>query len=105
MSVSGNLKTMDLAELLQWVALGRKTGSLAFVQNKTKNYIYFQNGRIISSRSNEPMRQLGHYLLFQGKITETQLKRALEIQQQSRMVLGKILIQEGLSHKKMWRKR
>jgi len=95
MSVSGNLKTMDLAELLQWVALGRKTGSLAFVRNKTKNYIYFQNGQIISSRSNEPMRQLGHFLVFQGKITETQLKRALEIQQQTRVVLGKILIQEG----------
>jgi tetratricopeptide (TPR) repeat protein len=95
MSLSGNLKTMDLAELLQWVTIGRKTGSLTFVQNKTKNHIYFKNGHIISSRSNEPTKQLGHFLLFQGKITELQLKRALEIQQQTRAVLGKILIQEG----------
>ncbi len=95
MSLSGNLKTMDLAELLQWVALGRKTGSMAFVRNKAKNYIYFKNGQIISSRSNEPTKQLGHFLLFQGKITEARLKRALEIQQQNRVILGKILIQEG----------
>ncbi len=95
MSLSGNLKTMDLAELLQWVNLGRKTGSLTFVRNQTKNYIFFKDGRIISSKSNEPTKQLGHYLLFQGKINEAQLKRALEIQQQSRIHLGKILVQEG----------
>ncbi len=95
MSLSGNLKTMDLAELLQWVTLGRKTGSLAFIRNKIKNYIYFRNGLIISSRSTEPTKQLGHFLLFRGKITEWQLKRALEIQQQTRQILGKILVQEG----------
>src|SRR5512144_2224856 len=85
MSLSGNLRTMDLAELLQWVALGRKTGSLTFARNKIKIFIFFRDGQIISSRSNEPTRQLGHYLLFQGKITETQLKRALELQLQNRL--------------------
>jgi hypothetical protein len=96
MSVSGNLKTMDLAELLQWVALGRKTGALAFARNKARNYIFFKDGQIVSSRSNEPNKQLGHFLLFQGKITETQLRRALEVQAQSRLLLGKILVQERL---------
>jgi tetratricopeptide (TPR) repeat protein len=96
MSLSGNLKTMDLAELLQWVTLGRKTGSLTFVRNKTKNSIFFKDGKIISSKSNEPTRQLGHYLLFHGKINEAQLKRALEFQLQTRLALGKILVQEGL---------
>ena len=96
MSLSGNLKTMDLAELLQWVALGRKTGSLAFIRNKSKNYIYFKAGHIISSRSNEPTKQLGHFLLFQGKISEAQLKRALEIHQQTRSSFGKVLVQEGM---------
>ncbi len=95
MSLSGNLNTMELAELLQWVTLGRKTGSLTFIRNKTKNYIFFRNGQIISSRSNEPTKQLGHFLLFQGKITEVQLKRALEIQHQTRAILGKVLVQEG----------
>jgi len=96
MSLSGNLKTMDLAELLQWVALGRKTGSLTFIRNKSKNYIYFKSGQIISSKSNEPTKQLGHFLLFQGQITEVQLKRALEIQQQTRKTLGNVLAQERM---------
>lgn len=87
---------MDLAELLQWVTLGRKTGSLAFVKEKTKVYIYLQEGKIISSKSNDPTRQLGQFLLFQGKLTEAQLKHAFEIHQQSRTLLGKILVQEKL---------
>lgn len=99
MSLSGNLKTMDLAEVLQWVTLGRKTGTLTFIRDKTKNHIFFKQGKIISSRSNEPTKQLGHFLLFQGKITEAQLKRALEIQLQTRVHLGKILVQEGYATK------
>jgi hypothetical protein len=96
MSLSGRLKTMDLAELLQWVTLGRKTGSLAFVKEKTKVYIYLEEGKIISSKSNDPAMQLGQFLLFQGKLTEAQLKCAFEIHQQSRTLLGKVLVQEGL---------
>jgi hypothetical protein len=86
---------MDLSELLQWVTLGRKTGSLAFIQNKVKNYVYFKDGGIVSSRSNEPTKQLGHFLLFKGKISEEQLKRGLELQQRHHQHLGKILVQEG----------
>jgi hypothetical protein len=95
MSLSGNLKTMELAELLQWITLGRKTGSLAFIQNKVKNYIYFRDGGIVSSRSNEPTKQLGHFLLFQGKISEEQLRQGLELQQRHHQHLGKILVQQG----------
>jgi tetratricopeptide (TPR) repeat protein len=99
MSLSGRLKTMDLPEVLQWVTIGRKTGSLAFVRDKTKVNIYLQDGKIISSRSNDPTKQLGQFLLFQGKLSESQLKRAFEIHLQSRVMLGKILVQENMVSK------
>jgi len=96
MSLSGRLDTMDLPEVLQWVTIGRKTGSLAFVKDKTKIQIFMKDGKIISSRSNDPTKQLGQFLLFQGKITEPQLKRAFEIHLQTRVNLGKILVQENM---------
>jgi len=99
MSLSGRLETMDLPEVLQWVTIGRKTGSLAFVKDKTKIHLFLQEGKIISSRSNDPTKQLGQFLLFQGKITEPQLKRAFEIHLQTRGVLGKILVQENMVSK------
>lgn len=96
MSLSGRLNTMDLPEVLQWVTIGRKTGSLSFVKDKTKVHLFLKDGRIISSSSNDPTKQLGQFLLFQGKLTEAQLKRAFEIHLQTRGILGKILVQEGL---------
>jgi hypothetical protein len=39
---------------------------------------------------------LGHFLLFQGKITEAQLRRALEAQAKNRLLLGKVLVQERI---------
>jgi tetratricopeptide (TPR) repeat protein len=95
MSLSGRLNTMDLPEVLQWLAIGRKTGTLAFVKDKIKVHIFLKAGQIISSRSNDPTKQLGQFLLFQGKITEPQLKRAFELHLQSRVMLGKILVQEN----------
>jgi hypothetical protein len=96
MSLSGRLNTMDLPEVLQWVTIGRKTGSLSFVKDKTKVHIFLKEGKIISSSSNDPTKQLGQFLLFQGKVTEPQLKRAFEIHLQSRVMLGRILVQENL---------
>jgi tetratricopeptide (TPR) repeat protein len=96
MSLSGRLETMDLPEVLQWVNIGRKTGSLSFVRDKTKIHLFLQEGKIISSRSNDPTKQLGQFLLFQGKITEPQLKRVFEIHLQTRAILGKILVQENM---------
>jgi tetratricopeptide (TPR) repeat protein len=96
MSFSGRLKTMELPDVLQWVALGRKTGTLSFVRDNTKVYLFLKDGRIISSRSSDPAKQIGQFLLFRGKITEPQLKKAFEIHLQSKIILGKILVQENL---------
>jgi tetratricopeptide (TPR) repeat protein len=96
MSLSGKLKTMDLPEVLQWVAMGRKTGSLAFFRDKSRIHIFIKDGQIISSRSNDPTKQLGQFLLFQGKITEQQLKQAFEMHQRYNVILGKMLVIENM---------
>ncbi len=100
MSLSGRLKTMDLAEVLQWVTIGRKTGSLAFVLDKTKVYIYLKNGRIISSLSNDPTKQLGQFLIFQGILTEAQLKKVLELHLKTGENLVNIIVQQKFVSKK-----
>jgi len=92
MSVSGNLKTMQPGDLLQWLSLGQKTGTL-FLSNKgVEKKIFFRNGRVISSASNDPREYLGQFLMSHGYITEQELMKAMEVQQQSRILLGKILV-------------
>jgi len=49
MSVSGNLKTMLPGDLLQWLSLGQKTGTLCVRNKGVEKKIFFRNGRVISS--------------------------------------------------------
>src|ERR1051325_10908318 len=92
MGVSGNLKTMLPGDLLQWLSLGQKTGTLIVAKKGIEKKIFFQRGRVISSASNDPREYLGQFLMSHGYITEPELMKAMEVQQQSRILLGKILV-------------
>jgi len=54
MGVSGNLKTMLPGDLLQWLSLGQKTGTLVVTSKSVEKKIFFNKGRVISSASNDP---------------------------------------------------
>ena len=92
MGISGNLNTMQLSELLQWLSLGQKTGTLLIEGRGIEKRIYFQGGRINSSSSSDQREYLGHFLVSHGYITEEELKMAMEVQEESNILLGKILV-------------
>jgi hypothetical protein len=92
MALSGNLQTMLPGDLLQWLSLGQKTGTLVISNKRVEKKIFFRNGRVISSASNDPREYLGQFLMSHGYLTEPELKKAMEVQQQSRILLGKILV-------------
>ena len=95
MAIQGTLKTMNLSDLLQFLAAGRKTGTLKFVHHKVNKQIYFRNGLIVGSRSNDPREYLGQILLHYGKLNEAQLQSARETQRGSGAKLGEVLVQQG----------
>jgi hypothetical protein len=92
MGVSGNLKTMLPGDLLQWLSLGQKTGTLVVSNKAVEKKIFFKSGRVISSASNDPREYLGQFLMSHGYLTEPELTKAMEVQRQSGMLLGKILV-------------
>ena len=92
MGITGNLKTMVLSELLQWLSLGVKTGTLQVQGREVEKRIFFQDGKIASSSSSDPREYLGHFLVSHGYITEEELKMAMEVQEESSILLGKILV-------------
>jgi uncharacterized protein DUF4388 len=95
MGIVGNLRTMQLEELLQWLSQSKKNGTLEIVHAKTEKKIFFKDGLILSSASNKPEEYLGHFLVSRGLITEEQLSKAIAMQEQTRMLLGKILVSHG----------
>ncbi len=92
MGVSGNLKTMQPGDLLQWLSLGQKTGTLVLTNKAVEKKIFFKGGRVISSASNDPREYLGQFLMSYGYLTEPELTKAMDVQRQSGMLLGKILV-------------
>ena len=92
MALSGNLRTMLPGDLLQWLSLGQKTGTLVITNKRVEKKIFFRNGRVISSASNDPREYLGQFLMSHGYLTEPELKKAMEVQQSSGILLGKILV-------------
>lgn len=92
MAVSGNLKTMLPGDLLQWLSLGQKTGTLVVSNKAVEKKIFFKNGRVISSASNDPREYLGQFLMSHGYISEPELMKGMQVQAESGILLGKILV-------------
>jgi Domain of unknown function (DUF4388) len=96
MSLSGNLRTMDLSEILQWISTGHKTGTLHLERRSVQKKIIFRRGVIYTSYSNDPRESLGQFLVRDGLISEEQLFRALLQQEQEGSLLGAILVSTGI---------
>ena len=95
MAIQGTLKTMSLTDLLQFLAASRKSGTLKFDRGKITKQVYFKNGLIAGSKSNDPREYLGQVLLHYGKVDDAQLKAAREVQRISGAKLGEVLVQQG----------
>jgi hypothetical protein len=95
MGIQGTLKTMNVADLLQFLAAGRKTGTLKLGREDVIKQIYFENGLIVGSKSNDPRELLGQTLLHYGKIQEANLQTAMEIHRQTGERLGDVLSSRG----------
>ena len=86
---------MSLVDLLQFLASGRKSGTLKFDHGKITKQVYFKKGMIVGSKSNDPREYLGQVLLHYGKVDEAQLKMAREVQRTSGAKLGEVLVAQG----------
>jgi len=105
MSLSGNLEDVSVADALQFIHLGGRTGTLSLVNGETSAGIGFHQGRIVNAWG-PGTKKLGELLVDDGAIDRSTLANALrqQEQEQPRRSLGQILIAEhGLSEERMYR--
>jgi hypothetical protein len=95
MAFSGDLRTMVLTDVLQWLASRRKAGTLGLQRHSTRKQLGFAEGRLSSSWSNDPRETLGQALIRERIINEQDLFEALLRQEKDKRRLGEILISEG----------
>jgi hypothetical protein len=92
MTISGNLRTMPFADLLQWVSQSRKTGTLAIEGDPYNKKIYFRNGLVVATSSESPTEFLGYYLVGWGHVGDDELQELLDMQEQYNTLLGELLV-------------
>ena len=96
MGLKGDLATMGLEDILQWLAVGKKTGILELQGFMHTKRVSFAEGRITGVWSSDPREYLGQYLLAFNRITEEQLREALASQEDENQLLGRILVNRQL---------
>jgi uncharacterized protein DUF4388 len=95
MSLSGDFRTMDLADVLEWIANRYKTGTLTVERRTTRKGLVFRDGVLRASRSNDPRETLGQYLVRDGLISEEHLFETLLRQEKEQRLLGVMLVEDG----------
>jgi hypothetical protein len=96
MSLAGNLRTMALPDILQWIATGQKSGTLHLERRGIEKRIVYAEGLIVTSWSNDPRESLGQFLMRDRLVTEEQLFKALLHQEERGSLLGAIIVGEHI---------
>jgi tetratricopeptide (TPR) repeat protein len=96
MAIRGSLKEASLPDVLQLVAMGKKTGCLSLAHRNNFGYIYFDRGRISYASIVNRRDRLGDMLFKAGAISQEQLDAAIAQQDRhSDKRLGELLIDQG----------
>ena len=100
--LQGDLKKIQLPDVLSFVAMIRETGKLLLQKGDLERTIHWKEGEIVFASSNSAEHSLGQFLLRNGKITREQYEESKRrVSPQVRH--GKLLVQMGaISPKDLW---
>ena len=96
MSISGSLKDVSVADVMQFIHLGRRTGTLLLNRGAERAMIGFHGGRLVSAQAPRTPK-LGNLLITSGMIDRGILENAIRLQteERERRSLGQILVGSG----------
>ena len=98
MAIEGPLKELGLHDVFHLLDLSRKTGVLRVTSPLRRNQgtVYFDGGAIVGAEVRTNPHPLGELLVRAGRITETELAMARDLQSRGdRRRLGEILVETG----------
>ena len=83
--LTGDLKSIQLADILMLLHNARKTGELRCTRGEVSKTLAWERGEIVFARSSVHDDRLGGYLLAHGTITEEQLRSAEKVSGEERL--------------------
>ena len=100
MSLAGKLEDVPLADVMQFIHLGQRTGTLSVKRGDDRAEINFHDGAIVGARS-PSSRRLGELLIEENVLGPEELRAALEKQEEAEedLSLGRVLLEEDMVSK------
>ena len=96
MAIRGSLREASLPDVLQLLALGKKTGCLSIVHKSNFGSIYFTQGKICYASIVNRRDRLGDIMVKNGILSQEQLDRAIEAQRTHRDTrVGELLVAQS----------
>jgi tetratricopeptide (TPR) repeat protein len=96
MAIKGSLKEASLPDVLQLLAMGKKTGCLSVADRSNFGYIFFEQGYITYASIVNRRDRLGDILVKNQLVTQEQLMGAVERQRHERdKRIGELLVDMG----------
>jgi len=96
-SLSGNLVETPFPDVIAVLRQNRATGTLTCGTGTDARSVYVKSGQIIFATSKDEQDRLGEVMVSAGKITRSQLERALSLSQKSAGLkkIGAIFVENG----------
>src|SRR6185436_7531923 len=97
MGISGSLQDVSVADVMQFIHLGRRTGTLDLLRGRDRAMIGFHLGRLVSAQTPKTPK-IGDLLVSSGLIARLDLDEAIRQQRAAgpeRRSLGQQLIESG----------
>ncbi|MBV8200875.1 MAG: DUF4388 domain-containing protein [Acidobacteria bacterium] len=97
MAISGSLRDVSVADVMQFIHLGRRTGTLLLTRGAQRAMIGFHGGRLVSAQAPRTPK-LGDLLISSGLLDRASLDLAVQTQsaERERRSLGQVLVSSGV---------
>jgi len=92
----GSFAVLPLGELVELLARLEKTGALVCERGTVRKSVSLKDGAAVAAASNDPREYLGQLLINFGHLNEEQLTKAFQVQEETKVRLGKVLTMVGL---------
>jgi len=91
-SIKGDISVMPVTDLLQWIDLTKKTGTIIMSCRGTEKKIYMENGKIVYVSSNKEGERLGEFIMKNSHLDSEKIKSALIRSQSMKVPFTQMLI-------------
>lgn len=92
----GTFAVLPLGDLVELLARRRVTGQLTCERGTVRKTVHLRDGAAVEVASNDPREFLGQLLINFGHLSEDQLSKAFQTQEETKIRLGKVLVLVGL---------